>query len=113
MTQLYILLGLFVITSILVASILVSRSQYQKQLIEKKLTAQRSRLVIGTDYWYNSSKGFLVSTEPSCWAKVVSEPRLFGQNKRIVVSVLLKIGKRRVETTVPADSLINIEQINS
>jgi hypothetical protein len=109
----YFLIVLVTVAAIIIAAILISRANYQRKIVELKLTAHRERLEVNETYWYNSSRGLLVSNEPSCWAKVLSEPRVFGQNKMIVVDVLLNVSTKRIETTVPAESLAKIEQLNS
>jgi hypothetical protein len=112
MITLYVLIVLISIGGILVTSILISRANYQKNLIIAKLEANTKKLQVNETYWYNSAKGFLMENHPSGWAKVLARPRLFGKNQ-IVVDVMLTVGKKKIETTVPADSLALIEQLNS
>lgn len=113
MSLTYLFIGFIITAVFLIATILISRANYQRKIVESKLKAHRERLQVNETYWYNSSRGLLVSSEPSGWAKVLSEPKVFGQNKMIVVDVLIKVGNKRIETTVPADSLAKIEQLNS
>ena len=112
MTIVSILTALITSIIIIVAYILISRANYQKGILNAKLEANIKKLQVNETYWYNSTKGFIMNNHPSCWAKVLSQPRIFGKNQ-IVVDVLLKVGKKRIETTVPADSLAMIEQLNS
>jgi hypothetical protein len=108
----YTLIAVGIFVAFIAISILISRANYQKQIVKTKLSAQTDKLKINETYWYNSAKGFAMDEYPSSWAKVLSEPRTFGKNQ-IVVDVLLRVGKKKIETTVPADSLAQIVKVNS
>ncbi len=97
----------------MIAVILINRAKYKRAVLKIKIQEYSNKLKIGETYWYNSSKGPLNSTDPSCWAKVLSEPKIIGKNTVIMVDVLLKVGTKKIERTIPANSLAKIDQLNS
>lgn len=113
MSLYYPLLTAFCVSIGMITVILINRAKYKRTILKIKLQEYASKLKVGETYWYNSSKGLLNSTEPSCWAKVLSEPKLVGKNNAILIDVLLKVGTKRIEKTVPANSLAKIDQLNS
>ena len=113
MTTYQFLLIVFLVFAGIISLILINRAQYKKSILNLKLNELAETIIVDETYWYNSSKGFLNSVEPSCWAKVLSKPKVFGKNKVIVVDVLLKIGEQRIEKTIPANSLAKIDRLHS
>lgn len=104
---------IFLVFAGIISVILINRAQYKKSILNLKLDELSKTVIVDEAYWYNSTKGFLNSVEPSCWATVLSKPKIFGKNKVIVVDVLLKIGEQRIEKTIPANSLVKIDRLTS
>lgn len=113
MSVYYPLLTAVIVSVGIISLILINRAKYKKGIIRLKIKEYSEKLIIDETYWYNSSKGFLNSDYPSCWAKVLSTPTVTGKNNIVVVDVLLKVGKQKIEATIPANSLVKIEQLNS
>lgn len=115
-TYQFLLIAFLVFAGILTVSIsliLINRARYKKSILNLKLNELLTKVIVDEAYWYNSGRGFLNSVEPSCWATVLSKPKIVSKNKVIVVDVLLKIGEERIEKTVPANSLIKIDRLTS
>ena len=113
MPQYLPILTLILVCSSIISIILINRARYKRTILKIKIQEYSSKLKVDESYWYNSSKGFLNNSYPSCWAKVISAPVLNKQNI-ITVEVLLKTstGPKTI-TSVPAASLAKIEQLNS
>jgi hypothetical protein len=110
----YFPLALIFLVSIgIISLILINRARYKKSILKLKIREYANKLQVNETYWYNSSKGLLNSSHPSCWAKIISEPVLDKHNV-VIVEVVLKIGNRTsVSAFVPANSLVKIDQLNS
>lgn len=95
------------------ALMLTMRHSYKRALLEARLERARTNFPKGKVLWYNSAKGSLNDTYHSCWAKVTGEP--FYKNKVLLfVPVELSIaGSEPVIHVVPAESLVELAQINS
>jgi len=107
------ILTLILVCFSIISIILINRAQYKRTILKIKIQEYSIKLKVGESYWYNSSKGFLNNSNPSCWAKVTSKPVLNKQNI-VTVEVLLKTSTgQRTAASVPAASLAKIEQLNS
>lgn len=95
------------------AMMLTMRHSYKRALLEAKLERAIGHYPKGKVFWYNSAKGSLNDTYHSCWATVKGEP--FYKNKVLLfVPVELAVaGSDPVLHSVPAESLVELAQINS
>lgn len=108
------LTGLFLLAAFaafMIAFILINRKIYRHKIMKRKVEAVKARLELNKKFWYNSALGDINHTFPSCWATVTGEP--FSKGHLILVQAKLNLPVGELDATVPAESLIEIVQLNS